>query len=430
MVQAMRVESKWLFLIVGVALGFIAGNFSDFRKSTVVKKDPVRSNESREIRNNRRSSVTKDERLKNARLAQIREMAGSKDYKAREEFANSLRADDVPDLLAAFLADAGLEGIDYKQKKMLEKAVEQWVAEDFNSALAWAANLPQPKLRRYFQKMMLGELAKTDPFDAADRAIEIETGDPEFDASNVVSDGIRELAKTGGNERKIADLVRKTAVKDGSSSFGISQTFADDFSYEALLDSLADMKRQSLKFRFAPMGMLEAWAKRDPETAHEWSMANGNVGFEEWQDVLSGVAATHGQQASGEWFLGKYTHADEEQRKMMVKAFDDTYSEPAARMVLADSLARQMSADLAAEFVEQVLQEHFSMISDKQGEGLSLLSWYPSPNERADVMVKHAGYAGVDKLLQRFPESRLEPYGVTRELLEVAIQRKEAAGER
>ena len=293
------------------------------------------------------SAATNAERLKTTRLAQIREMISSKDYKAREEFTNSLRAGDVPDLLAVFLADAGLEGIDYKQKEMLEKAVKQWVAEDINAALAWAVNVPQPKLRRYFQKMMLGELAKTHPFNAADRALEIETGDADFDASDIVSDGIRELCKTTGNERSITELVRKTAVKDSKSSSGVSQTFAKDFGHEALLNSLAEIKKQGLEFRFIPMGMLEAWAKRDAEAAHAWFIANGKVGFEDWKDVLSGVAATSGQQASGQWFLGKYSRANEEQRKIMVDAFDDTYGEPAARMVLADSLARQMPSDLA-----------------------------------------------------------------------------------
>jgi hypothetical protein len=220
-------------------------------------------------------------------------------------------------------------------------------------------------------------------------------------------------------------LLRKTAVKDSKSSSGISQTFADNFAHEALLNSLSEIQKQGLEFRFMPMGMLEAWAKRDAEAAHAWSIANGKVGFEEWGDVLSGVASTCGQEASGQWFLGKYSQADEAQRKMMVEAFDDTYQEPAARMVLADRLARQMPADLAGEFVNQVLEQHMGTISGKEAEGLSLLNWYPSPEERADALVKHAGYGGVDKMLKRFPESRLVTYGVTRELIEAAIQRHE-----
>ncbi len=431
MLRAMRIpggiHSKWLFLVAGGTLGLLLGHFSGSRKSAPPVGHAAGGNHSAKIRGKSSSAATNAERLKTARLAQIREMGTTKDHKVREEFTNSLRAGDLPDLLAVFLADAGLEGIDYKQKEMLEKAIEQWVAEDINAALAWASNLPQEKLRRYFQKMMLGELAKTDPFNAADRALEIEAGDADFDASVIVSDGIRQLTKTSGNERAIAELVRKTAVKERESSFGISQTFGEDFGHEALLDSLAEIHKQGFEFRFVPMGMLEEWAKRDGDAAHAWSIANGKVGFEDWQDVLSGVAKTSGQDASGQWFLGKYSQADEGQRKMMVEAFDDTYSEPAARMVLADSLARQMPTELAGEFVDQVLREHLSTISGKEAEGLSLLSWYPSPEERADALVKHAGYGGVDKLLERFPESRLAPHGVTRELLEAAVQREKSS---
>lgn len=421
--SGMKVESKWIFLITGVALGVVVGRVSYSGAAEPPAKAASDVNRSAAVRGKSPTPATNAERLKSARLAQIREMGSTKDYKAREEFTSKLQPSDLPDLLTVFLADAGLEGIDYKQKEMLEKAVNQWVAEDIHAALSWAGNLPQTKLRRYFQNMMLGSFAKTDPFQAADLALEIEVGDEEFDASDIVSDGIRELCKVSGNERAIADLLRKTAVKDGKSSFGTSQTFAEDFSHQSLLASLVEIKNQGLEFRFAPTGMLEAWAKRDAEAAHTWSIAHGKVGFEEWQDVLSGVAATRGQQASGQWFLEKYTQADEKQRKMMTDAFDTTFDQPAARMALADSLARQMPPDLAGEFVDAVLREHLGTISDKQAEGLALLSWYPSAGERADVLVKHAGYGGVAKLLERFPESSLAPFGISRESLEAAFQR-------
>jgi hypothetical protein len=418
-----RLDSKWFFLVGGAAIGLVAGRYTGSR-ATVPPVIPAASEaHSAKARGKSPSAATHAERLKASRLALIREMGSSKDSKAREAFTDSLRAADLPDLLAVLLADAGLEGIDYMQKEMLQKAVNHWVAEDIDAALDWAAHLPQPKLRRYFQKMMLGELAKSAPFDAADRALGLEAGDAEFDASSIISDGISELTKTSGHEREIAELVRKAAVKDGKGSFGMSQTFAEDFGHEVLLNALAELKQQGLNFRFAPMGMLEAWAKRDAEAAHAWSLANGKVGFEDWNDVLSGVAATLGQEVSGQWFLGKYSEVDEEQRKIMTAAFTNTYKEPAARMVLADRLARQMPSDLAGEFVEEILTTHLGHVSSHQAEGLSLLSWYPNPEERADVLVKRAGYRSVDKLLERFPESRLETYGVTRELLEAAIER-------
>ena len=80
--------------------------------------------------------------------------------------------------------------------------------------------------------------------------------------------------------------------------------------------------------------------------------------------------------------------------------------------------------------MDQVLREHLGTISDKQTEGLSLLNWYPSPGERADALVKHACFGDVGKFLERFPESRLAPYGVTREALEAAIQREKTSNAR
>ncbi|HSP42632.1 MAG TPA: hypothetical protein VLO11_07170, partial [Luteolibacter sp.] len=203
-----RVESKWLFLGVGAAIGLLAGHFSGSLQSVASGGTNSPEVNAIRVRGKERSAVAKDDRLLNSRLAQIREMAASGDYKVRDDFTESLGGADVPDLLAAFLADMALDGIDYKQRKMLEQAVHRWVADDIDAALAWAASLAQPKQRRYFQKMMLNEFAKTDPFRAADQALEIEAGDPDFDASLIVSSAIRELAKSG-NEREIADLVRK-----------------------------------------------------------------------------------------------------------------------------------------------------------------------------------------------------------------------------
>lgn len=419
----MKLESRWLFLIAGIALGLIAGQGVRSLKSMSDGKISAVEQIPQRIRAKSRAAPSDAEREKASRLALIREMVVTEDYKAREDFTEKLGADDVPDLLAVFREDAGLDGIGWREKEFLEEAVKRWVAEDINAALTWASQLAPPKLRRYFQKMMLSELAETDPFDAADRALEIEGNDKDFDATNIVSAGIRELAKKSGQEQAIAELVRKTAVKERGSSFGISQTFAEDFEHEALLNSLLEIQGQGFEFRFAPTGMLKAWTKSDPEAAHAWSLKNGKVGFEEWDDVLEGVADTMGQEASGQWFLEKYTQSDEERRKMMVGAFDGTYDEPAARMVLADRLARQMPAELAGEFVEQVLEDHLRMHSDKQAEGLALLNWYPTPEERADVLFKHAGYSGVDKLLERFPESRLTQFGITRKTLDAATRR-------
>lgn len=46
-----------------------------------------------------------------------------------------------------------------------------------------------------------------------------------------------------------------------------------------------------------PTGMSTVWAKRDPEAAHAWSLANGKVGFEEWM-ICSNVFPSPGSRIS------------------------------------------------------------------------------------------------------------------------------------
>lgn len=158
-------KHRWLLHIAGVALGIGIGFFAgreDAKPTSPAAADELARTSS--LRSASSAHVSDEEKGKATRLAQIRDKAMSADYGEREEFAESVRAEDVPDLLTVFQEDAGLDGIEYWQEDILEKAVALWMAEDSDGALLWAANLSPPALRRNLQGMMLGMLAKTEHF--------------------------------------------------------------------------------------------------------------------------------------------------------------------------------------------------------------------------------------------------------------------------
>jgi hypothetical protein len=415
---------KWFFLAAGVALGVAIGFSSGSQKAKSSASEAAEAEaKSSTSRSATSSLVAEAEKRKAARLEHLRTMVNLDHYKGGREFADTIKASDVPDLLEVFLQDAGLEGIEYDQEELLEKAVALWVAEDVNAALAWAANLSTPKLQRYFQSMMLREFAKTNPFRAVELAKEIESQDKDFMFSGVLSAGIDALIKLPGKEREIAEMMRLAPSKNGGCS-GSGQDFPEGFSFETFLNSMAAMKKEGFEFSYTPTGMLKSWAKLDPEAAHAWWIANGEVGFEEWSDVYKSVADSMGHEDSARWLLEKFTEGNQAQRQTMARALNEVYPAPAARMVAAENMAKQLPPDLANEFVDHVLQDHFSSNRKEQVDGLSMLNWYPTPQARADVLAKHLRHYEIDEIFENIPEAQLAPYGVNRQELEAAFQRK------
>jgi hypothetical protein len=110
---------------------------------------------------------------------------------------------------------------------------------------------------------------------------------------------------------------------------------------------------------------------------------------------------------------------------VMSKAFSWIATDAAARMVAAEAIARELPPDTAGPFVDQIMARHFSTISPDMAEGLSLLNWYPSPEARADIVIRNNGYKNLDALFERYLESKLARYGVTRQELEAAIERRD-----
>jgi hypothetical protein len=415
---------KWFFLAAGVALGVAIGfpSGSQKAKSSTLEaaEAAAKSSTSRSATS---SLVAEADKSKAARLEHLRTMVNLDPYKGGREFAETIKASDVPDLLEVFLQEAGLEGIEYEQKKLLEKAVALWVAEDVDAALLWAGNLSTLKLQQFFQSMMLRDLAKTDPFRALELASELQSQDKDFPFTRVLSAGIDALMKQPGKEREIAEMMRLAPSKDGGSS-GSGQDFPEGFSFETLLNSMAAMKKEGFEFSYTPTGMLKSWAKLDPEAAHAWWIANGEVGFEEWSDVYTSVADSMGHEDSARWLLEKFTEGNQAQRQTMARALNEVYPAPAARMVAAENMAKQLPPDLANEFVDHVLQDHFSSNRKEQVDGLSMLNWYPTPQARADVLAKHLRHYEIDEIFENIPEAQLAPYGVTRQELEAAFQRR------
>ena len=223
------------------------------------------------------------------RREEIRKTLNSEDWVKKREFVEGLQSVDVPELLAVMLEDASPEGVDINRRELLSAALANWAGRDIHGALDWAAAHPKEEVRHYLQQELLEMCARNDPFQAVDLALEIQKTDESFGISDIAMRGMEKFCETAGNERKLAALMRKTAVPI-KCLFGTSATaaeFAEGFDFKVVLDEMAATEREGLGIRASVLGLLRGWAKKDPDAAHAWFAANGQVGSEDWGGISS-----------------------------------------------------------------------------------------------------------------------------------------------
>jgi hypothetical protein len=139
---------------------------------------------------------------------------------------------------------------------IIRDVFESWAASDPGSALAWAARLPDEKLRGELEKKGLTALAKVDPDTAASRVREM----------------IPDLQTTMVGNGFVSDFTQGLAAKD--------LTIAREF-----VESLPP------EFQFYPMVAVGSeWAKTDPVAALDWTLANG-IDVTKWYRTESGGTA-------------------------------------------------------------------------------------------------------------------------------------------
>ncbi len=196
--------------------------------------------------------------------------------KLREKL-DQLSPDELPELLDALSATAGLNGLSSEDESLLKRILGIWYQEDSEAALTWVRALSNEKDRL---QLLHG-------------FVELE-GKEDLDRAFALLDELRD--ETGAAPRVPVIMLEKAAARDAetlmraclaglskrSGSGGTELIYGDDFDFEAILNGLAEAVASAPaghNFSTLPSNLIKEWAKRDPQAALDWTFEDKKVPF-------------------------------------------------------------------------------------------------------------------------------------------------------
>ena len=219
----------------------------------------------------------------------------------REKAVKELDPKDRIAALEALASQAGLNGLDYQVKSLMEKILENWAIEDFDGAWQAARATSNRDLADFMMKEVLGQLAKTDPDRAFAIHLEQKAVDPNF-YSNAPKRILDAKLKLGAAD--YVEILKQLPF--GGNCTGSTVEFASDFDFQFAADGFAKLKAEQANKNPAtfPTNFYSEWAKRDPEAAFASWATNGSLPFNDLDGILKGME-TQSPGTSAVWLAEK-----------------------------------------------------------------------------------------------------------------------------
>jgi hypothetical protein len=188
-----------------------------------------------------------------------------------------LGREEIPELLAALAAKAGVSGLSSEDESLLEGILRRWYEDDRAAAVDWVLALGNEKDRR----TMLGALLELETKRDLDGALAFLD---EFNSR--LSEGLRIppalLEKAAARDVDTLMRVCLAGMGEGDSTGGYELAYVKDFDFEAALNALADAESSAPdghRFSGVPGNLLQEWSKRDPQAALDWLLLDKDVVF-------------------------------------------------------------------------------------------------------------------------------------------------------
>lgn len=279
-----------------------------------------------------RSSSSAKSKEHDSKWATFGKRAKDLNYEEKEAVVRELLPKDRMAALASLASQAGLEGLDYSMKAMMNKILETWADDDFQGAWSAAQAENNPDLRKFMMSKLLMQLARKDPDRAFALHLEQVAIDPEFisPAPNIILDAKLKL----GAEEYLRVL---SQTKFGNGSGGSAAEFAENFDFQMVADDLVKLLKDSKQPSCFPTNFYTEWAKKNPEAVYAWWSGNTSPPFNDFADIVEGVE-NRAPGTSAAWIASKL-------------------QEPGApREKIIGDLARS-SVDLLATRTNSIMQE-------------------------------------------------------------------------
>jgi hypothetical protein len=325
----------------------------------------------------------------------------------RKGFLKELAPTDRGMALEALMSQAGPGSTSGLVTSMMDKILESWAAEDFESTLSFCQKCTNDGMRKYMLGQLLETLVETDP----DRAIQLfarqKVEDPLFE-----SDMLSTLAGTrmGESAAQLVDLMSKFPAT--SEYDGAIVKFSSDYDFQAAAAGImAVIKANPGKSpAVLPINLMKSWAAVDPDAAHAWWVKNGSFSFNSWDSLLDGVEK-HGDLSSAAWALAKLEEPGAPRQKMIT----DLSADQVLRIAKA-------TPDVTAQdrFLTEVVRENANPFSEPFRGAISGLS---SPQARLAAFQESSKKISVT-MLKYIDDSEFQAWGITRQQVELIVEPK------
>lgn len=218
---------------------------------------------------------------------------------------DQLDLEELPDLLAALAARAGVSGLDMEDKSVFEKILKHWYKKNPDAALAWVLALESEQDQRSMLRNFL-ELETANDLDGAIALLEM-IGSL-FDKAPRIPMGLIKKAAA----RDVDTLLRVcvAGMGKGNGTGGMGLEYVENFDFAAALNGLAAAEAaatEGQKFSTLPSNMLQEWAKREPQAALNWLQLDKEVTFNSGiEPFLSGYKLVASDEEMGSFVAHLY----------------------------------------------------------------------------------------------------------------------------
>jgi len=264
------------------------------------------------------------------------------DFSGRTAWLSALSLDQLPGLFSSLCEEIGPDGLNYQDKSFFDEALNRWLKEDHDGALAWASQLASEATQRYAMKAILTAMLETDPQKALAMSQALQSEDikwkhEEFHDKYVDLQIDKTWAKPDATTGEILNIYSELPRGKSCSGTLLNQV-PDNFDFREFLDGIAALNQKDGKMvRSMPMNVLGKWAERDPQAAAQWFLdmteKQHSVTFQYWSNIATAVIAKDGPIVYSGWAAEIFSQATDKQRKAILESTDDQ-----GALGLADSL--------------------------------------------------------------------------------------------
>jgi hypothetical protein len=242
--------------------------------------------------------------------------------------AKEIPGKDLGPAIEAWFDSYGIGGLDHETVNKAWKLIDAWVAEDFDSAWAWANSVQQPATREFVIKAIAGSMAEKDP----QRAFECLVSNGDFRSSlndqrlmtlvTKLSDGSLEQ----GPDAFVAFWKRIPLAKESVNSFmGVTVKPGPGTDFLGLQGAIDRELGNGMDRPINPSGVMEAWTKADPQGALDYLLGRVGEGQnirDQWSEVRGVITKEKGSAAADQWTLDLLREMPEGDRGAFLVAAD------------------------------------------------------------------------------------------------------------